>query len=83
MDINTDPDFGRAIDLDLVFSSSSDLNVNVTPDGSIGHLDWHGPHGTKALGHYNIAPVVAQTPDISIAFDDVRSYGHCCRPWLQ
>lgn len=51
MDINTDPDFGRAIDLDLVFSSSLDLNVSVTPGGSIGHLDWHGPHGTKALGH--------------------------------
>lgn len=69
IDINTDPDFGRAINL----TSSSVAAHTVTPGGSIGHSDWHGPHGTKALGHQH-SPIGGPDP-----FNDVRSYGHRSR----
>lgn len=50
MDINTDPDYGRTKNPDMVLGSSPDPDVTVASGGLAGHSDWHGsPHGSMAL----------------------------------
>lgn len=45
MNFNTDLNYGRIMDLDMVLSSSLGLVMSTDPGGGKGHPDWHGPSG--------------------------------------
>lgn len=49
MDINTDPDYGRTKNPDMVLGSSPDPDVTVASGGLAGHSDWHGPRPQPAF----------------------------------
>lgn len=51
MDINTNPDCSRPMDLVMVLGSNLGLGVTMVPGESTGHPDWHGPHSSMALGY--------------------------------
>lgn len=65
MDINSDPDFCRAMDPDIALGKNLGPDDTVALGGSTGHSDHHGPS-------------VAQPSDTSMATDCSLDLKHLC-----
>lgn len=73
MDINKDPDSGRTMEPDMVLISNLGSDVTMAPCGSISHPDWHEP-SVAWLSDTSMVLGNAQTLDIGMAFDGIRSH---------
>lgn len=62
MDVNTDPNFCRARDIDMAIGSSTGPDVIMVPGGSTVHPANHGPGGSVEL-RYQHGLRFAQNPD--------------------
>lgn len=53
MNITTELRCGRIMDLDMILSSSPDLNITLAPGVSADYSDEYGPHGSIGPGFFN------------------------------
>lgn len=69
MDINTDPDYDRTMDPDIVLINNQGLDVTLAPGGSSGYSDQHGSSNGMAYQHAKWSKMLVQTSNIGMPFD--------------
>ena len=79
MDLNTEPDWGRAMGPDTDPSSNTGLDVFMYHSGSTGHSDQHGPGVSTDLVH-KVATGGGPHPGHPCALGDNMSHGCQHRP---